>query len=400
MSIHEPSSTPSTLPKPSISSVHEVPPVHTHGSPSTNQGSCVPHIHGGSCGESTHDLPLTPSTLSKSPTSSIHEVPPISTTHGGSPPQYAPCIPHIHGDSCTMPSIPEHHSSPSSSKTPSTLPSTYTVKPGDVLFSVAKDNGILLHTLEPLNPQITNPDLLQPGQVINLEAQTPSSPSTYTVRKGDCLDSISKELGVPLVELKAANPQISNFELIHPGEVIKLPSNGTTVIVKPGDTLSSLAAANKVSLQALEAANSGIHDYNSIAPGQTINIPPSNAAHGKEHTHVVKPGDTLFNIANANGVTLDALKTANPNIIMVNSLWPGETVKIPGTSEDNHKTYTVQPKDTIFDLAHKFGVSLKDLEHANPHIQNFEQIKPGDLINFPEHKPKSKRRLNSVKFRS
>lgn len=271
------------------------------------------------------------------------------------------------------------------------------MKSGDVLFSVAKDNGIPLATLEALNPQITNPDVLRPGQVINLKSQTPSTPSTYTVRKGDSLDSICKGLGIPLAELKAANPHISNFDLIQPGQVIKLPSKGTIVIVKPGDTLSSLAAANKVSLQALEAANPGIHDYNSIAPGQTINIPPSNAIHGKEHTHVVKPGDTLTDIAHTNGVTLDALKAVNPNIIMVNSLWPGETVKIPSTSGE---TYTVKPKDTMFDLAHRFGVSLKDLEHANPHIQNLEQIKPGDVINVPEHKAKSKRRLNSVKFRS
>ena len=44
----------------------------------------------------------------------------------------------------------------------------YKVKPGDTLSKVAKRNGISLAQLLKANPQITNPDRIQVGQVVNL----------------------------------------------------------------------------------------------------------------------------------------------------------------------------------------------------------------------------------------
>jgi hypothetical protein len=41
--------------------------------------------------------------------------------------------------------------------------------------------------------------------------------------------------------------------------------------------------------------------------------PGSNSAHPAKPIHLVAPGDTLFSIARAWGVTLQAVETANPN---------------------------------------------------------------------------------------
>lgn len=45
---------------------------------------------------------------------------------------------------------------------------TYKVKPGDTLSKIAKRNGISLAQLLKANPQITNPDRIQVGQIVNL----------------------------------------------------------------------------------------------------------------------------------------------------------------------------------------------------------------------------------------
>jgi murein DD-endopeptidase MepM/ murein hydrolase activator NlpD len=45
---------------------------------------------------------------------------------------------------------------------------TYKIKPGDTLSAIAKRNGISLAQLLKANPQITNPDRIQVGQVVNL----------------------------------------------------------------------------------------------------------------------------------------------------------------------------------------------------------------------------------------
>lgn len=59
---------------------------------------------------------------------------------------------------------------------------------------------------------------------------------------------------------------------------------------------------------------------------QTQNI---NAGGGRQHT--VRHGDTLSQIAQNNGVSLSALRAANPQILNPNVIYPGDRVSIPGS---------------------------------------------------------------------
>jgi spore coat assembly protein SafA len=47
------------------------------------------------------------------------------------------------------------------------------------------------------------------------------------------------------------------------------------------------------------------------------------------------------------------------------------------------RTYVVQQGDTLSGIARRFGVSLSDLEKANPQITNPNRIFPGQVINIP-----------------
>lgn len=51
----------------------------------------------------------------------------------------------------------------------------------------------------------------------------PTEPKTYKVKKGDTLSKIAKAHKVTLKKLIAANPQIKNPDLIHPGDIITIP---------------------------------------------------------------------------------------------------------------------------------------------------------------------------------
>jgi spore coat assembly protein SafA len=65
--------------------------------------------------------------------------------------------------------IPDTGSSPSLfSSGSSSFPSHYTVQPGDSLSLIASRYGIRLEALLQANPQITNPDLVYPGQTITI----------------------------------------------------------------------------------------------------------------------------------------------------------------------------------------------------------------------------------------
>ena len=55
-------------------------------------------------------------------------------------------------------------------------------------------------------------------------AQSGSCGSTYTVQPGDYLTGIARQCGVSYTDLLNANPQIDNPNLIYPGQVINIPT--------------------------------------------------------------------------------------------------------------------------------------------------------------------------------
>jgi spore coat assembly protein SafA len=161
----------------------------------------------------------------------------------------------------------------------------YTVVAGDTLFLIAKRFGVSLEALIAANPQIPDPDLIFPGQVICVPFMpmppVPHCPgATYIVVQGDTLFQIAQRFGVTLEALLAVNPQITNPDLIFPGQVICLPvtaqpdcPTGLTYMVVPGDTLFSIAQRLGVSVEALLRLNPQITDPNLIQPGQLICVP-------------------------------------------------------------------------------------------------------------------------------
>jgi spore coat assembly protein SafA len=174
---------------------------------------------------------------------------------------------------------------------------------------------------------------------------TPSQPSTpsapphgggdYTVRSGDTLSAIAAHHGVSLSALEAANPQIRNPNLIHPGETVHIPGGGSSnaatshdVSVQRGDTLSAIAERNGVSLAALIRANPQIGNPNLIYPGQTVHVPGSGAGSGATSTGPVEgpssaspaSGNKVVDIAkaflgrNASELKRSGALPMNPNV--------------------------------------------------------------------------------------
>jgi uncharacterized YkwD family protein/spore coat assembly protein SafA len=94
------------------------------------------------------------------------------------------------------------------------------VMKGDTMWSIARKYGGTINDLLAANPQITDPSLIFPGQVINIPI---ASASVYIVVAGDTMAQIARKHGISLNDLLAANPQISNPSLIFPGQRINIP---------------------------------------------------------------------------------------------------------------------------------------------------------------------------------
>lgn len=160
----------------------------------------------------------------------------------------------------------------------------YTVKSGDTLSEIALEYGTTVSNILSLNPSITNPNLIYPGQniIINTSNSNESvTNTTYTVKRGDTLSEIALKYNTTVSNLANLN-NISNPNLIYPGQVITINGSNNiengknscgkiTYTIKRGDTLSSIARKYNTSVNKLVMLNN-ISNPNLIYAGNIIII--------------------------------------------------------------------------------------------------------------------------------
>ena len=141
--------------------------------------------------------------------------------------------------------------------------------------------------------------------------------TTYTVKSGDTLYKLAQQYNIAADAIMRYNNLTSN--LLNVGQVLKIPtqsgnvppttppSEGVSYIVKPGDSLYKIAQQYDTSVDALMQYN----NLNSTAlqVGQVIKIPSS--ASTEEIRYVVKSGDSLYKIAQQYNTSVDAIKRGN-----------------------------------------------------------------------------------------
>ena len=148
----------------------------------------------------------------------------------------------------------------------------YVVKSGDSLWSIANRYNTSINEIKALN------DLTNNNLSIGQKLQIPSDISmqtgtTYTVKSGDSLWSIANRYNTSVNEIKALNSLTNNNLSI--GQKLQIPSDismqtGTTYTVKSGDSLWSIANRYNTSVNEIKTLNNLTN--NDLSIGQVLII--------------------------------------------------------------------------------------------------------------------------------
>ncbi|WP_051564451.1 lytic transglycosylase domain-containing protein [Desulfovermiculus halophilus] len=225
----------------------------------------------------------------------------------------------------------------------------YRIRPGDSWWKLSKRFDVPLSALKDFNQ--TSSNTLQPGQWVLVPGQEQpagtgsysGSGSTYIVRSGDTLWSIARSMDISVQSLRRTNPKL-NAQHLSVGQKIQLPGRaGTRRIatkranysVKSGDTLWGIARKFELSLSTLVQAN-GLTKQDPLKVGTKLYIP--DITHAQQVTtqrtarqarvdYQVQKGDNVWSIARKFGVSPDKIMDWN-KLSSRDIIHPGDTLTI------------------------------------------------------------------------
>ncbi|WP_445448002.1 LysM peptidoglycan-binding domain-containing protein [Enterococcus lactis] len=271
----------------------------------------------------------------------------------------------------------------------------YTVQSGDSVWKISNDHGITMAQLIEWN-NIKN-NFVYPGQQLivsnggssntgantgntsgsnssNSSSSNTASGTKYTVKAGDSVWSVSNKYGITMAQLIQWNNIQNNF--IYPGQQLTVSNNGSTNSAS-SNTGSSANTNNSSS------ANTG-----------------SSSSQG---TYTVKAGESVWSVANKNGITMNQL--IEWNNIKNNFIYPGQQLIVKGgnstntntgsttsaakpntpntsattsTSSSGNTMYTVKAGESVWSVANKHHITMDQLIEWNNIKNNF--IYPGQQV--------------------
>ena len=247
----------------------------------------------------------------------------------------------------------------------------------------------------------------------HVELDAPIPYETVTISRSIHLRDIAKQIGVSEKTMKRLNPEL-RYNIVPPETYsLRVPNGKKSILlarldnipvtskprqaygrhrVRRGETLSTISKKYRVSINAIMRANN-IHRKNYIVAGQSLKIPQKGTIVYKTQkykkptvafaaTHVVRSGDSLWNIAKKYGATVKQIQKKNR--LRNNRLQIGQVLKIPRpavqtATGEGLKTYQVRRGDSPFRIAKKNNMSLERFLRIN-RLTPRSKIYPGQLL--------------------
>ncbi|MDR2359071.1 MAG: LysM peptidoglycan-binding domain-containing protein [Prevotellaceae bacterium] len=210
----------------------------------------------------------------------------------------------------------------------------------------------------------------------------------HVVQKGQTLYSLSKAYGVTIEQLTENNPDLSGG--LKEGQSIRIPVSASD---PPAPSVRPAATASRQEVTP-PAPASGTPAEEPVA------VKPERPAY-----HLVKPGETLSDIAGKYEVPAATLQQLNPDAFFKGKLQPGTLLQIPPTTEkkvtvampdtvsarsdtgmqeefyeDTSLYHTVQPHETLWGIAKRYHTTVQELRRLNSNAFVNEELQTGAVL--------------------
>jgi lysozyme len=216
---------------------------------------------------------------------------------------------------------------------------TYTVLPGDTLFSIAARFNVSISQLATIN-KVYDVNALNAGQVLQLPDPLPTGGAVTSPVVNTGNFGTGGPVYAPVYTAPIYTPAVVTYPA---GTTVTTVTTYTAYTVRPGDFLAAIAQRFNTTNDAILSANS-IFDPNLLYVGQLLTIPrtrtsispkprtvvafPTFGVGGANRLYIVQPGDNLFGIAARTGRNAYTIAQAN-GILDLNTVYVGQPLVLP-----------------------------------------------------------------------
>lgn len=212
---------------------------------------------------------------------------------------------------------------------------THKVAKNDTVWDLSQKYGVSIQAIEALNNIDQNSHLIVTGQTLKVPAKDAQvsennntaqaadkkadteNTSDVTVKAGDTLWTLAQQYNTSVEKLRELNGLATDAYLIHPGNVLRV--NGTVQATQqPAQTEQPVQQQTEQPVVQQEATQEQAQE-------------PQLVVSANHTTHTVQAGESLYSIAQAYGVTVDSLRSANN---LGATLLVGQTLTINDPAKD------------------------------------------------------------------
>ncbi|MCR1902040.1 C40 family peptidase [Ligilactobacillus apodemi] len=243
---------------------------------------------------------------------------------------------------------------------------THTVAKNDTVWDLSQKYGVSIQSIEKLNNIDQNTHLIVTGQTLKVPASNSSTENTsseentsadtenttdVTVQSGDTLWDLAQKYGTTVAKLRELNGLSADTTLIYPGKVLKV--NGTAQATQSTTTATTTTAdqttaATPQDTTAQDTTTQATQDTTAQQTTQETQTPQVTVS-ANHTTYTVQAGDSLYSIAQAYGVTVDSLRSANTlgaTLAVGQTLTINDPTKDPSATQQATQDTTAQTQTT------------------------------------------------------